>query len=304
MKTGKILLSSLFLLLPSSLLFASYPRAGYEAHLSTIYHNVSGTVTIVDANTLLVENFYYDGGGLTVYFYLGERDLSSDFETGLGIGPELSGTMYNNEQLIIHLPGDVNLDDYTAISVWCVDATVNFGSGSFIDRDPAVSWTFDNQLSQSYILDSFEPNNVPLGQLGAEDPTLLLNLGQRYEVAVLNYAAHPFEVIAKDANSSGDTVLLSMASGVNPSWETDSRVGWTYDGQGTAAFTLTPKLYNAMTDSGKRPGYRCGIHVSTMRGDFDVCLESLEGDLDGDCDVDLFDFAEFAPLWLEDNIAP
>jgi peptidyl-prolyl cis-trans isomerase A (cyclophilin A) len=32
-----------------------------------------------------------------------------------------------------------------------------------------------------------------------------------------------------------------------------------------------------------------------------VCLEKLEGDIDGDCDVDLADFAKLAANWLECN---
>ena len=48
----------------SQSLFAQMtPGVGYQASLSTISHDVSGTVTILDADTLLVENFTYDGLG-------------------------------------------------------------------------------------------------------------------------------------------------------------------------------------------------------------------------------------------------
>ena len=47
------------------------PGVGYKASLSTNSHNVSGTVSVVDADTLLVEDFTFDGAGISVFFYLG-----------------------------------------------------------------------------------------------------------------------------------------------------------------------------------------------------------------------------------------
>lgn len=282
---------------------AAYPRAGYEAQLSTLAHGVSGTVTIVDADTLVVENFNYDGGGPAVYFYLATEDSQSAFIAGIPIGPLLTGTVYTNDTLTLHLPAPQTLDGYHAISVWCVDFNANFGSASFVDLTPDASWTFGNNGSQSYTLDAFDPNDFPLSTLGAEDPTLLLHLGRRYQVTVVNYGPHPFEVLAKGANSTLDTVLLSMAaSGLT--FESDSEVAWQDDGAGTVAFTLTQDLYNAMTGAGQNPGYRCGVHVGTMRGDFDVCLGQPLGDLDNNCNVDLFDLSLFAQNWLFNNIGP
>lgn len=247
----------LALLTVAPLSFATYPRAGYEAQLNTFFHNVSGTVSIVDADTLIVENFNYDGGGPAVYFYLGTEDSQAAFIAGLSIGPLLTGTVYTNDELILHLTPPDTLDGYNAISVWCEDFNANFGSASFVDLTPDVSWVFDNLSTQSYLLDSFEPNDIPFGTLGAEDPTLLLQLGGRYQVTVVNFSSHPFEVLAKGANSTSDTVLLSMATDTGVPFESDSEVAWTDDGAGTVAFTLTQDLYDVMTGTGQNPGYRC-----------------------------------------------
>jgi hypothetical protein len=283
-------------------LHASYPRAGYEAELSTIDHNVSGTATIVDANTILIEHFNYDGGGPAVYFYLGTEETQAAFINGIPIGPLLSGTARNDDEVVVHLTGSTTLDGYNAISVWCVDFSANFGSGTFIDPDPAVAWTFDNQASQSYILDSFEPNDVALGDVDANDPTLLLYLGNRYQVNIVDDINHPFEVIAKGASAGQDVVLLSM-SVIGP-FESDPDVAWEDNGMGTVAFTLTDDLYNAMIVPDRRPGYRCGVHVVNMRGDFDICTSSIASDSSGDCNVDFFDFALFALDWLDSNVVP
>jgi|GEM_PF-1649382 len=113
-----------------------YDRAGWTAELDGMFHNVSGVVTIVDETTLQVDNFYYDGGGLSVYFYLGATDTHASFVVGLQIGPPLLGTVFSDDSLTLTLPPGETLDDYGAIAVWCVPAQADFGSGSF-RFDPA-----------------------------------------------------------------------------------------------------------------------------------------------------------------------
>lgn len=119
-----------FVAFASSVCFG-YDRAGWEAKLSTLAHNVEGTVRIVDEDTLEIKGFSYDGGGPAVYFYLGEENSDGSFAAGLGIGPLLTGSVYSNDTLTVDLPEGVTLDGYNAVSVWCVDFAVNFGSGEF-----------------------------------------------------------------------------------------------------------------------------------------------------------------------------
>lgn len=127
----RVIIVFCFLAIAASGVADVYERAGWQAQFSTLFHNVSGTVTIVDANTLLVEDFNYDGGGPAVYFYLGADNSSASFNSGLGIGPLLTGTTFTNDTLVVDLPGTQTLDGYNAISVWCEDFNVNFGSGTF-----------------------------------------------------------------------------------------------------------------------------------------------------------------------------
>jgi len=91
-------------------------------------------------------------------------------------------------------------------------------------------------------------------------------------VTVTNYLPHPFEVIAKGASAGTDIILLAMGGRTGP-FESDTEVAWIDNGSGTVTFTLTSGLYDAMIDSSHVPGYRCGIHVFTMRGNFDVLAE-------------------------------
>jgi glucose/arabinose dehydrogenase len=131
-----------------------------------------------------------------------------------------------------------------------------------------LAWTFGNVGFSSYRLDAISPGGAGLPSLGSQDPTLPLDLGGRYQVKVTSYAVHPFEVIAKGSSASQDTVLLSMS--VSGPFESDPDVAWQDDGKGTVRFTLTTRLYQAMVEGGRVPGYRCRPHASLMRGDFTV----------------------------------
>lgn len=129
-----------------------------------------------------------------------------------------------------------------------------------------VAWTFGNVGFSSYRLNAFEPSNIEFGTIGAENPTLPLKLGKRYQVKITDYIAHPFEIIAKATSPTQDRVLLSMT--IQGSFESDPQVNWEDDGRGTVRFTLTMPLYQAMTEDDRIPGYRCRVHLLFMRGDF------------------------------------
>ncbi|MCP4454285.1 MAG: PQQ-dependent sugar dehydrogenase [Planctomycetes bacterium] len=131
-----------------------------------------------------------------------------------------------------------------------------------------MAWTFGNVGSSSYRLDAYDPPDIGFGDLGAADPTLPLQVGSRYQVRVINYQAHPFEVLAKAPTATRDTVLLSMG-GVG-AFEADPEVDWQDDGRGTVQFTLAQALFEAMIEGDHSPGYRCLPHLFNMRGDFSV----------------------------------
>jgi hypothetical protein len=112
----------------------TYPRAGWVAKLSTNAHGVRGFAEIVDARTVRLTHFYYDGGGPAVYAYLAPSNTNSAFETGLVMEQRLNGKgAYTDSTITLTLPiTGPNLDNVSAISIWCADFKVNFGSGSFM----------------------------------------------------------------------------------------------------------------------------------------------------------------------------
>ncbi len=109
------------------------PQVGWQTDLSMFDHDVSGTVTIVDDDTLRIDDFTYDGGGPLVYFYLGTEQTDVAFKAGLEIGPRLNVTSFDGTQgpMLIDLPVGETLEGYNAISVWCVRGNADFGSGTF-----------------------------------------------------------------------------------------------------------------------------------------------------------------------------
>lgn len=81
-----------------------------------------------------------------------------------------------------------------ALVVWAIGLSGAAGTVKGASHD--VAWTLGNVGSRSYRLDAFEPDDAGLGaNIGTEDPTLILQVGRRYQVTVTNYLPHPFEVI-------------------------------------------------------------------------------------------------------------
>jgi Electron transfer DM13 len=111
---------------------STHARAGWTARLSTLQHGVSGTVTIIDARTLRLSGFNYDGGGPQVYAYLGSDDTTAAFTAGKPIGPRLNSPFaYADATIDLQLPEGQTLDGFAAVSIWCAEFGVNFGSGLF-----------------------------------------------------------------------------------------------------------------------------------------------------------------------------
>lgn len=125
---------------PPPISLAAYAREGWQATLSTRAHGVRGTVTIVDADTFRVDNFFYDGGGINVHFILASADDNNIFRTTrLVTDLNLLGTAHNGDSITIDLPTGTTFDGYNAISLWCLPAGANFGSGTFVNTVPEPS---------------------------------------------------------------------------------------------------------------------------------------------------------------------
>ncbi len=162
----------------------AYPRAGWTADLSTLAHGVDGIVTIVDADTVQVDHFFYDGRGVSVYFYLATANNTNAFKVGQRIGPQLLGTAYSDGSLTIDLPAGLTLDGQNAISVWCEVADANFGSGSFVAPPPPMcpaDFDHDGDVDLSdlgVVLADFGCTGTCSGDVDGDNDTDLSDLGE------------------------------------------------------------------------------------------------------------------------------
>lgn len=107
---------------------ATHSKVGQTATLSRRAHNVGGTVEVVDDCTLVIHGFTYDGGGLDVRLYAAEGN--QDFADGTALTGNFLGKDSSGADKTVKLPVGVSLDQVDRISVWCVLAREDFGSGT------------------------------------------------------------------------------------------------------------------------------------------------------------------------------
>lgn len=104
-----------------------HPKVGLTSELSTLDHDVEGTVVVVDDCSFRVDGFKYDGTGPDVFWYAADerKNLASGFI--MDSIPRSKGVWDGTEVVSIKLPGGTTWDDVNIISVWCRQFGVNFG---------------------------------------------------------------------------------------------------------------------------------------------------------------------------------
>lgn len=105
---------------------SSHSLVGTTATFDTFFHEVSGTVRVLDDCTLEITNFTYDGLGPSVYFYAGQNRVYEGRDVFF-FPFLLTGTVFDNARLRLRIPEGKTLDDFNSLSVWCFDVRVNFG---------------------------------------------------------------------------------------------------------------------------------------------------------------------------------
>ncbi len=109
---------------------SDHAKVGWTTTLSTKFHGVKGNATVVDDCTIVIDSFFFDGGGIDVQVYAA---LNGQYNGGFSI----SGQLYNfpigyaNDTIELTIPEGHSLDDIDGIAVWCVAVGVSFGDGLF-----------------------------------------------------------------------------------------------------------------------------------------------------------------------------
>ncbi len=105
------------------------PDVGWTAEFIGEHHDVAGTAVIVDENTIEIQDFVYDGGGINARLYL--LADGEDFHNTWELTDNLVGDEFSGETLTVDIPDDVSFEEWNLITIWCVPAAVSFGAGVF-----------------------------------------------------------------------------------------------------------------------------------------------------------------------------
>ncbi|RXG51677.1 Protein Skeletor, isoforms B/C, partial [Armadillidium vulgare] len=106
-----------------------YPRPQKVDALPTFNHGVaSDKIVVVDAQTFLIPNFYYDGLAPDAFFWAGKGKPDTE---GIRV-PDENGSLeplkkYSGKTIVITLPGDLTVFDIDYLGVWCRAFYVDFG---------------------------------------------------------------------------------------------------------------------------------------------------------------------------------
>jgi len=109
--------------------------------LSSLQHGVSGEVYAAEDNTIVLENFKYDGAGPDAFFWVGtDGSPKSNNEDKTHIldpsgvvfayrdnsAPKLG--RYDGEKITLKMPANMKVGDFKWISVWCRRFSIDFGN--------------------------------------------------------------------------------------------------------------------------------------------------------------------------------
>ncbi|KAI9580438.1 hypothetical protein GQX74_010846 [Glossina fuscipes] len=112
--------------IPSNL---DFPRPQKINGLNGVHGVKSDNIVIVDAQTLLVPNFSYDGEAPDAKFWVGQGERPTP--NGLRIpdenGKENPLRRYDRKTIVLTLPDDLTIFDIGHFGVWCEAFTVDFG---------------------------------------------------------------------------------------------------------------------------------------------------------------------------------
>ncbi|KAJ6639397.1 Protein Skeletor, isoforms B/C [Pseudolycoriella hygida] len=107
----------------------NFPRPQKIGALKGVHEVLSDNIVIVDAQTLLVPNFSYDGEAPDAKFWVGRGSKPSPNGSRIPDenGRESPLVKYDKKTIVLTLPGDLTVFDIGHFGVWCEAFTVDFG---------------------------------------------------------------------------------------------------------------------------------------------------------------------------------
>ncbi len=105
------------------------PQPGWVAEFTTHQHDVAGRAEILDASTIELQDFTFDGQGINARLFLAVdgATFTEDYE----LSDNLVGEAIDSETFEVQIPDQAELETWNLITLWCVPAAVSFGDGVF-----------------------------------------------------------------------------------------------------------------------------------------------------------------------------
>ncbi|KAI5714930.1 hypothetical protein M8J77_007726 [Diaphorina citri] len=134
------------------------PARQIITQLSRRSHGVSsGSVELIDAKTIIIPEFTYNGAGKDTYFWVGvgPQPSSKGFKVPDEYGYLDPLRIYSNETIQLELPGDLTIFDIDWLSIYDVETGENFGSVIIPDSPnvpPSLSKTLDYKSALPHCL--------------------------------------------------------------------------------------------------------------------------------------------------------
>ncbi|GJQ83272.1 hypothetical protein Trydic_g8864 [Trypoxylus dichotomus] len=155
----------------------------------------SGPIEIINATSIHITEFFYDGQGPDAYFWVG-RGLPS--EDGTRIPDEYGSvaplSMYEGKNITLHLPSNLTTFDVDYLAVWCVKYKHNFGHVFMNER------YIKRNDSALFLPLNLKPFNGPCVK---SDSVVIEIIKDEVEVTISNIRY----------NQSGDNVHFRLGSG-------------------------------------------------------------------------------------------
>jgi hypothetical protein len=104
-------------------------KVGQQAVLRGYLHGITGTATMADDCTIIIDGFNYDGIGLDVRV-VGAAADENITTSGIVLTNNIR-RVYTNETLTVKLPTGVTLDQIDQIGIICKSFNLDFADGWF-----------------------------------------------------------------------------------------------------------------------------------------------------------------------------
>jgi hypothetical protein len=125
MKTSPNLVLATLVATLAPLSHAQDDKAGYSGELSSLDGGLGGTVTVVDAETLRINDYQLEDASAPALYWWGSED--DDLSNGFRVSSEQVTDAAETDTLTIELDNGYTTENFTTFGLWCERFSTSFG---------------------------------------------------------------------------------------------------------------------------------------------------------------------------------